>query len=567
MAMEFIDRLAADRAPRSYRRAFFVLVTAVAGITGLLIWTGAAFQADMGWDPVIMLEAAARGQQGQMAHVDYLSPVGLLPTWLVSLGLRLSGGTADALAYAPALALAPLALYAWWLTRRRFSAWLSLGATLYLAGLITATRPLPFGMLPYTLEFSHASYAMAYNRLGWALLSLLVLQQFLPPDGAGSRSALRAEDFGSGFICGLLFLTKVNYALAAVGVMVVSLALFRRSRAQWLAFAAGAAILPAILLVGTRFQAGAWFREIAYLGRVNPLADRLSRMAELALNNATPMLVVVGGYIILRPLLQLRSRLGQMSPWYVAPGLTLAGLACGLCVLTLNAQVSEVPLFALTLLLLAEHAARRLTARDRSEHALRLRHRVTLGLALLLGAGTFCSDATSIVWPAIRGRHMRAMIPAGCTVQSPTLGKLLLPPQRYEESDPAKVTPKILAAAAPVTPYQYAVVVNDGLNLLATQTDAGSRIMTFDLTNPFPFALRRPYPRGGSLWWAWNTFSREAYPPAAELFRDVTHLMVPKAPVLQSGEVAVLQAIYRTDLQERFQPVAESTFWILLRHN
>lgn len=564
MSAELIDRLVSDRTPGSYRRALLALVVAVTGATVLLLWTGAAFQADMGWDPVIMLEAAARWQQGQTPHVDYLSPVGLLPTWLVSLGLRLSGGTADALAFAPAFVLAPLALYAWWLARRRFGAWLSLGLALSIATLVAATRPLPFGMLPYALEFSHTSYAMAYNRLGWALLSLLVLQQFLPPAAAVGRATLRAEDFGAGILCGLLFLTKVNYAAAAVGVMLASLVLFRRPRDQWLAFAAGAAVLPGVLLAATRFQPGAWLREIGYLGRINPLADRFSRMGELAVNNAAPMAVVAAAFFLLRPLFRLRGSSPDTTPGWAPGGLTVAGLGCGLCVLTLNAQLGEVPLFALTVLLLAEHAARRLTARDRSEHALRLRHRTALGLVLLLGAGTMVSDAASMVWPAVRTRHRRAMIPAGATVHSPTLGPLLLPPQRFEESAPAKTAARIQAAGAPGTPYEYALVVNDGLALLAPHTDAGSRIMTFDLANPFPFALGRPYPRGGSLWWAWNTFSREVHPPAAELFRDVSHLMIPKTPVLRGGEVAALQTVYRAELETRFTRVAESNFWILL---
>lgn len=565
MTAALIDRLAADRSPRSDRLAFTLLLIAVAGGTGILFWTGAAFQSDMGWDPVIMLEAAARWQQGQMPHTDYLSPVGLLPTWLVAVGLRLSGGTAHALAYAPALTLAPLALAAWWLARRRFGAWLSLAFALSVGALVAATRPLPFGMLPYALEFSHTSYAMAYNRLGWALLSLLMLQQFLAPVG-GSSVSLRTEHAGAGLLCGLLFLTKVNYAAAAVGVMVVSLVLFRRPRDHWLAFAAGTAVLPAILLAATDFRPGAWLREIAYLGRINPLGERFSRMGELAVNNAAPMAVVAAAYFLLRPLFRLRTTPPDTASAYIPAGVTVAGIGCGLCVLTLNAQLGEVPVFALTALLLAESAARRLTVRDRSEHALRLRHRTALGLALLLGAGTVASDAASLLWPVVRTRHMRARMPAGTGVQSPTLGPLLFPPQRFEESAPAKTAARVLAAAAPGTPYEYGLVVNDGLALLAPHTDAGSRIMTFDLANPFPFALRRPYPRGGTLWWAWNTFSRDVHPPAAELFRDVTHLMIPKAPVLRGGEVAALQAVYRTELDARFTRVAESNFWILLRH-
>lgn len=562
---ELIDRLAADRTPRSYRFALAALLFALAGVITLLAWTGCSFQTDMGWDALIMLEAAARWEQGQIPHVDYLSPIGVFPTWVMAAALKISAGTADALAYAPALLAAPVTGCAWWLARRRFGAWIALVFSLAVLALVTAARPLPYGMLAYKLEFAHLSYAMSYNRLGWALLGLLALHCFLPPlAGESPRSSL-AENFLAGVICVLLLLTKVNYAAAALGVVLVSAVLLPRSRQAWLALATGAGLTLALATIALRFHPGAYLGELALLGRINPIASRVPRAVELILGNISALVLVGAACVILLPLFRLRTQREQTRPWIFPAGLTLALGACGLAVLTLNTQLGEVPLFALTVLVLAEHGARRLGTRDRSEHALRLRHRTALGIAALLGLVTLASDAASVVWSAGRVRHARASIPEGQLLQSPLLSRYLLPPQAFEEAAPDQVTRTVQAVGAPLTPYQYGLVLNDGLALLAPHTDGRSRIMTFDLANPFPLARGSRYPRGGSLWWAYNTFSTTVHPRAEDLFRDVTHLMIPKAPVLRDGEAAALRDIYRAELQANFTRAAESTFWILLR--
>jgi hypothetical protein len=565
MLTAFLDRLLQDRTDRSRRISLAVLLGFVAVLAGILRWTGSSFQTDMAWDAIIMLEAGTRWLQGQIPHVDYLSPIGILPTWLMSVALRLSRGTAHALAYAPLLVVFPVAIAGWWVAQRRLSAWLSLGFAGFLAALVTATRPLPFGMLPYPVEFMHTSYAMAYNRLGWALLIILVLQQFVPARARAAAPASRLEAAGAGAVCVLLLLTKVNYAAAAAGVVLVGLVIARPTRGATVALLVGAVAAVGLAIVLLRFHPGAWWREFSYLGQVNPLVTRVGQFGEGLLRETLAGLLTLAGIVLAWPLLRLRPRheADLAGPRVVLLG--LAAAACGLCVLTFNAQRSETPLFALALLVVAELAARRLDSRDRPEHALRVRHRAVVGLAAALGAVTFGSDLASIVWSAAYARHMRASTPAGQTLAGPTLAPLLLPPLRYEEADADKVRIRLSQTGAPATPYQYGVIVNDGLRLLGPLAGGRSRILCLDLVNPFPFAQQSPYPTGGSLWWAWNTFSRTRHPAPASVLRDATHVMIPKVPIVSADEVPTLLRLLQPELDRDFTTVGETAFWLLLR--
>src|SRR5262249_50927042 len=93
--------------------------------------------------------------------------------------------------------------------------------------------------------------------------------------------------------------------------------------------------------------------------------------------------------------------------------------------------------------------------------------------------------------------------------------------------------------------YPYVLWVNDGLDLLRAHTDQHARVFVMDMANPFSLALQLRPPRGDALFWNYKlTFDADHFPSADRVFREVTHVMVPKTP-LQYSETITMQRIYR----------------------
>jgi len=74
--------------------------------------------------------------------------------------------------------------------------------------------------------------------------------------------------------------------------------------------------------------------------------------------------------------------------------------------------------------------------------------------------------------------------------------------------------------------------LNDGLELLRGRVDGQSRVYAMDLFNAFPVLLQLPSPRETPVCPHYQRLVADTHHRAPEqLFREVTHVMVPKAPV------------------------------------
>ena len=529
----------------------------------------------MAWDVITMMDGAHRLEAGQMPHVDYLSPVGMFPIGMVYLGMKIGGPLANAPAFGSALGFIVLSLLAWFVSARRFPPLFAFALSLLTGGLFVATRPLAFGMLSYLLEFSHASYAMWYNRVGWALLVVLAVQVLLPPkwkEGAALGDLI--ESFLAGCLVSLLALTKVNYLAAAVGISLVGFCVAPPGRRRMVGYAAGIACLPVLLMVFTHFSFRSWFGDMVTLGRLADAHDRSVRLVELGLVNL-PDMVLVGAVVWL-----LRPFFGASKAFWRRGGIVRLWILCGTCagiglvVLTLNAQNREVPLFAVACAIALEMARREWgngSADALAPGVLRLRFAVGAGIFLFLMAGTFANDAASVAYSWAFKNHMRYATPESGIIQSPSLGPLLMPPRPHEQVEKDLAVRDLLARRdfSPyiamrdgITPYQYAHLVNDGLALLKPYVTPSMRVFCMDSTNPFPIALCLPSPKGGAIWWDAKTFSQKLFPNPEQVFGEVTHVMVPKVAV-NRNTAAGMREIYGDYLAEHFTPLCESALWNL----
>lgn len=143
---------------------------------------------------------------------------------LAAAGLALAGLRAEGIGYAAVLGGAATGLWGYRLalSRMRFTPSVLTGLFLVLL----ASAPVPLGAGPFSL-----SHAMAYNRLGFALLALVVLEVMEAPSPAGRKEWSEfLSGASTGVVCVLLLFLKASYFLAAIG-LVASFAIFRpRSR-------------------------------------------------------------------------------------------------------------------------------------------------------------------------------------------------------------------------------------------------------------------------------------------------------------------------------------------------
>jgi hypothetical protein len=170
-----------------------VLTVATAAIHARLYGHDIFFLLDNGW----------RALHGQRVHVDYSSAWGPLTFLLVAARLAVSGGSVAAVSYASAMAALIVGSWAAWLAAGRSRTLTGVVYSGFLALLVAA--PFVLGEAPIW-----TSHGMVYNRYGYALLAVLMLECFQPPFDARPSHRRVLEPVLTGCALALLLFLKVT---------------------------------------------------------------------------------------------------------------------------------------------------------------------------------------------------------------------------------------------------------------------------------------------------------------------------------------------------------------------
>src|SRR5579863_6742290 len=192
--------------------AVLVLVAAVCANVGVATPLGS-----YAGDTFFLLGNAYRVAQGQVPHVDFSSPWGPLIFLIEAAGLHLSGMRPSGLGYANAVFGPAIAVWAFFIARTRWSPAIGFVVGVYTILLIVP----PFSIGGYPRDFT---YAMIYNRYGYALLGIVLLEcagDVLSPDDRVRQGGGFA--LSSGAALGLLLFLKVSYAVVALALVAISL--------------------------------------------------------------------------------------------------------------------------------------------------------------------------------------------------------------------------------------------------------------------------------------------------------------------------------------------------------
>ena len=516
------------------RRVFFLgcLLT----ICGMAAFTGAVPTREYGHDIFTMLDNGWRIISGQRPHVDYTSAWGPVTFLITALGLKLSHYTVDGIGYGSAVFGLLIGLWSYGVSRGRMESSPRILLSLLLAALVVA--PFPLGSSPLI-----SSHAMVYNRYGYALLGLIMLEAFQPFGGARGKPGSWLGGISSGAAAALCLFLKASFFLISLLLLGASLLLWSRTRQRLLGLAFGFVSVTLVFLAYLGFDIQAVIGDLRMAAGAKSQSLSAYGLIALAVFNSLHLLGVL--------LLALAGSLavGAVSPrWLDFRLLFLGALTFTVDLLArfTSCQGDATPMAAVfALMVMNTITARQIKLPDAAACVTRPYYAAMLSLGGLLLLPQLTSDLGGIaygVWKKARPYNLAQVT----RFTEPRLAPLLL----YDGATPGS------------NGTIYTTYVNDGAALLRRVSGPGETVITMDMTNPFSYALGRKPALGGIAAAAYgNTLSDTHRPSDDAYFGNADIAMVPKHPALDDG----LYVSYEAALNKRFRLAAETGWWRLYR--
>jgi hypothetical protein len=518
-------------------------------LLGALVWFAAPHRIyRWAMDTFLLFDGGWRVFNGQRPYVDFYSGLGPLTFQLVALGMFLGKPAAAAVDHGFAVAAVLLGLWTWLMARPRLEK-----PAVFLLALFNAAM----AVAPHTLGGSpvNLTYAGLYNRLGYALMVVILVEAVCYPDSLRWKVDLWGG-ISTGLAACLSLFLKPTYFLVAVAMAGGSFVLRdRRSKARVAGLVIGF-VLPAIVMLAyLRFDVGAVWQDM----RITALARlQVNTGTGGDINNRTAMshayhnfdrFFFLGFLALLVCLLPRRVRANRcLDSWW--PMAASAGVyAIDVAFMTSNGVQYSMPLVGcFALLLVGEMHAwwNRAGEEDRG------RYRVMCALILVLGVGLFLpeplKDASAVIYSSSQSLAGKA-IPH--RFESASLGDLLTreTPVEWDEPDNGKV---------------LVDRVNEGMRLLQKTSSPRETVFVLDVVNPFSFALLRRPAAGGTPLFGGGALNPRDLPFLDRMFSQADIIMVRNNPRLDT-DAASLPRRFGWYVQKSFRLVAESPSWYLYR--
>lgn len=451
-----------------------VFFAGLALICGATAFIGAVPTRIYGHDIFIYFGNGWRVLNGQRPHLDFTSPWGPVGFLVSALGLTISRHSADGIGYGSAIVALIVGIWSFSLGKNRLAAAPRIILSFFLAALVAA--PYPLGNSPFA-----SSHAMIYNRYGYALLGLILLESLEVARGArDSHGDGWIGGISTGAVLGLTLFLKASYFLMALVLIgVISLFLWRLARQRILGILLGFSLVSMCMLAYLRFDVAAMLGDLRTAAGARAEALKPKILVWNTLDHASVLLGAV--------LFGLAAALlfGDRVPRWRGLKLPIMGaflFFADIGLLSTNMQSDGFPVCAVFAILVVNEITedqQKLPATEARSH--RPLYAAVLCLGALLFIPQFTSDLTGLVYGA--WRKERPSTPAAVLrFTSPNLKPLLL----YDATKQPQANGGI-----------FTTYVNDGVALLERETRPNETVMTMDMTNPFPYAMERRPPRGG----------------------------------------------------------------------
>jgi hypothetical protein len=528
--------MAARRSPG--RGSAITTAVLLAVILAIGLRTGTVPMRSYVHDMVFFADNAWRVLWGQRPHLDYSSGLGPVTYLLSAMGLRLAGGNLNGLGYGNACAGIAIGIWAYFLLAKRVSGWLAVAGAGMLC--LLASAQVQLGE-----SFRLSTIAMSYNRQGYALLGLLIIESFPLRDEQPVRGLGGA--ISTGAICGILLFLKANYFLVGLVLAAVSLVWSGRlERRRAYGIAAGFAVVATAFLAYLRFDISAILADLRMAADARSGAVKPAFVAQVFAENFPGFLILAALAAMTGFLPRPPARHGWVGRLLGVRALVLAGMmyCAGVMLLVTNCQLERLPLHELLALLFVDCILQCAW--------LDVRYAVVLaavGIGLILGAQS--PDGLAL----LNGLRLKLITPQ----------KLAYPITSGGYAGAVFMDDYLENAPRPYGKF-LATYLTDGTDLLRRELRRGEKVTTLDTYNPFPFALGIEPPRGGMASATYNyLFSDRLHPTADAFFGNADVVMYPKEHELQDNQWPGLMIYYYPEMERRFGLVAESAQWRMYR--
>jgi hypothetical protein len=485
-------------------------------------------------DVTIMLDGSWRIFNGQMPYRDFYLALGPLDYSLIALGMALTHASTQAIAVGNAIFGIIVGVWSWSLCRRQIPFAPTVLITAWV--ILTATSPSPLGA-PANIM----SPAMIYNRHGYAILSLILIECFF---------SLKRTSFWGGVSSGaagmLTIFLKLNFFFAAVLLIFATFPTSRSELKRSRGILGGAGFVLLLALVSLRSAVIPFLYDMRYA--IHSRIGGVGFGAALKLGISNVELLTALALTLITLMLVPRDhgwnkfavRLALLCTAMVLSGLALRGTDFG----------EEGYQLALlwTILLIAKLVETYTGGKER----------IAIPVAVLLClAGIFvplAHDADS--WRTL------------LTYQSPSAKNAA---SRVLGMEHMGLYPLDLATMAQYkfeTGTDFADYLNDGVYLLNQWSRPNESVLTVGYSNPFPYLLRRKPAIGGSPWLHEGNDISKTHPlDPAIVFGNADLIMVPDSPSSHQDSDLDLQVIYHKFLVNHYSFVARSHWWTLYRRD
>jgi hypothetical protein len=488
------------------------LVRAYTGLSGIQVYTHDAFGA---------LDGAWRVLHGQKPHADFYSPLGPIIYLSTAFGLMITHGGAEGFGYSQALCGMLLGAWSYLLSRRRLGHFPAILACLTVV--LLSINPTSVGEPPPSTS------CMPYNRYGYALVALLMIESLAAPERTDDRVHLLGG-LSTGLVLALLLFLKFSFFVAAIGLTAVLVPCRKQSRERLLGILGGFALLFLLFWAYLGFTLRPMWNDVRMVaGAKSP------RMTWFIVNN-----LYLGVACYLAFIFTTAHRISKDGAVQLARAILIAGVAIcagGIFLLSTNFQFFGLPLNALMVILV---------------------------LKQLAGCAPF--DRANLRQYALLLLWGGAIVGWNLTYESLGLAFSVYQKMDWETTPNSAFDAPVLAGFRSCD-RPYVDLVNDGLRLVNRHRRSGDTIMSLDFSNPFSYALgMAPAPGGATTLHYRGNFSDQSHPAPEFLFGRASLVIVPVVPT-DKGLAKSVPRIYGPYLAAHFQLIGQSAGWRLYRHN
>ncbi|MGZ4160947.1 MAG: hypothetical protein ACXVNF_09170 [Neobacillus sp.] len=523
-----------------YHLSFFFCLTLIICAT---FFIGVVPTRIFGHDIFFLLDNGWRIINGQSTHVDFTSAWGPVTFLIVGLGMLLSGGTADGVGYGSAVYGLIIGIWSYYLCGNRMVPILRVLLCLYLVSLVVA--PFPLG-----IDYKMSSHAMVYNRYGYALLALIMIDIFFFKPSYQNSVTMLKIGISTGLVIAITFFLKASYFGGAIILTCFSIYSKRFSQPYLLGLILGFIVSMIMLLPFIQFDFLALVNdlEMAAKSRANSISSDII-LAKIIYNFSIIIFIIL---LITLMWIQVNNNASHISEWsnYGILFFGLVVLFVDMAMLISNQQFRTLPLSVVFSLLLVNKTILSYKYSNNFKKANFVNH----SYLRLVIPGT-----------------MYFLVFFGFNIAGLGYGVL----QKYQVSSFHSVEKFIGPRLAPLALFDndseprsnghvYTEYVNDGLNLIQNNSKSHETILTMDMFNPFSYSLGRRPAKGGIAAAAYNyTISDQSHPSADIFLGSADIVMVPKQPASPSIFYDGFYNIYESSIKKQFELIAESDFWYL----